>query len=635
MAIDPTKVFNQVIPPTVKAELDRRKLLAAGATPDGTVRSTDFNKWNYKRYAYVSATSTGENSLDTICSQPNTIGDGTINTQVGLGLYETEGGIRRTLPILKSVTIDSDGSTDVTQATMWTGKVNFDVFTLDQLDKAEQSFLRIGTIVRLDFGWKDELDEHNSGFIEGAVTNYNFSANKDGSFSCNFEIVGANNLFSAERLDGSPADAEVAKERDDVLAPYPNIVDTIALQHKIAFNIESGGTYTDKQAADGKIVLKGNNNEFALANIQQPQGLLAKLAAGFGYDLNDMFIQYITLGGFIDRINTISKKSTKFKTIVCNGETTKGAFVAEMFSSDPTAILFGGDMANYGTAGDMLFGSVLDDFQTGDGVDLSKIRISIAALSKIYGDLKQFKESDAKESQTPPAVKDMLTKIFELIETHSGGLYQLVLYQAAYDDKNNIYVVNKRVGYDSGNSEDIYTFDVIGEQSILRDMSLSTEFNAELQAAATTANKTGGQSSEVPKELFDSLYKDCPQKSIPAEEVVSEDQLKVLKDSYAKGFEETMVQAASDSLRKYLVQNIKTLSSVKAEFKQMPYLINLSVTLDGIFGIPYFGRFTVDRLPATYRNDIYFGITKINHAFDGQGDWSTQIEGVMKIKMND
>ena len=306
-----------------------------------------------------------------------------------------------------------------------------------------------------------------------------------------------------------------------------------------------------------------------------------------------------------------------------------------MFSSDPTAILFGGDMANYGTEGDMLFGSVLDDFQTGDGVDLSKIRISIAALSKIYGDLKQFKESDAKESQTPPAVKDMLTKIFELIETHSGGLYQLVLYQAAYDDKNNVYVVNKRVGYDSGNSQDIYTFDVIGEQSILRDMSLSTEFNAELQAAATTANKTGGQSSEVPKELFDSLYKDCPQKSIPAEEVVSKDQLKVLKDSYAKGFEETMVQAASDSLRKYLVQNIKTLSSVKAEFKQMPYLINLSVTLDGIFGIPYFGRFTVDRLPATYRNDIYFGVTKINHAFDGQGDWSTQIEGVMKIKMND
>ena len=95
-----------------------------------------------------------------------------------------------------------------------------------------------------------------------------------------------------------------------------------------------------------------------------------------------------------------------------------------------------------------------------------------------------------------------------------------------------------------------------------------------------------------------------------------------------------MIENSKDKLKNYLIQNLSQIAAVKEEFAQIPYLINLSVTLDGIFGIPYFGRFTVDRLPSTYSNDIYFGVTKINHSFDGQGDWSTQIEGVMKIKNN-
>ena len=136
--IDPNKVFNEAFPVNIVKELDRRKRLVSGVE-----RGTDFRKWNYARYAYVSVISTGKNSLGPlICSSEFTIGDGSINEQVGLDLYELEGGIRRTLPILKSVEISADGSSNIAQATMWTAKINFDLFTLEQLDKAEKSFLR-------------------------------------------------------------------------------------------------------------------------------------------------------------------------------------------------------------------------------------------------------------------------------------------------------------------------------------------------------------------------------------------------------------------------------------------------------------------------------------------------------------
>jgi hypothetical protein len=66
-------------------------------------------------------------------------------------------------------------------------------------------------------------------------------------------------------------------------------------------------------------------------------------------------------------------------------------------------------------------------------------------------------------------------------------------------------------------------------------------------------------------------------------------------------------------------------------------MLKLSVTIDGIFGIKFLSPITVDRLPNRYKTDpkIAFGVTSVEHTFDGQGDWSTQIEGVMKIKMND
>ena len=653
MAFDPNTVFNKKIEGDVLEELKRREGLVAGTT-----RDEDFKKWNYKKYAYVSITSKGENALELICSQKNTIGDGTINEQAGLDLYEDEGGIRRNLPILKSVTVTADGGSSPTNATMWTCKASFDVFTLDQLDKAEQSFLRVGSIVRMDGGWRGEASSANSGFVEGQVTNYNFSANKDGSFSCDFEFVGATSAFSGDNLDGSSATVEevISDQPEDAkdaanLPPYPNLPRTLLIQHREAFGLKNRVKFSDAEAADGQIALKGENNEFALANIQESGGLFTKVAAYFNIDINDLFVPYVTLGKVVDEINKINTKSSKKEgsttpkvTIICNKDTTIGSFVPEMFSADPTSILFGGEMANYGKEGQankMFFGAGLTEFKSETNADLSKIYIALPTLNKIFSDLKlrdtgTYTEDDLKDAQTAPAVKDFLNEIFKTIQQMSGGLYDLITFQEPYGDplKSELQIINKRKAYDGGAEDSPVIFQVIGEKSIIRDMSLSTEFNAKLQAAASTAARGGGQSTDVPAKLFTSLYADCKinaEDFIKDSELVTTEMMTAAKEKYGEGFDETMVEANTASLRKYLIQN--TPANVKNEFGSLPYFINLSVTLDGIFGIPYFGRFTVDRLPETYKKKLFFTVTKINHSFDGQGDWSTTIDGTMNVKL--
>jgi len=659
MAIDVKTLFNKKFTTEVEAELDRRKGLASGVN-----RTEEFKKWNYNRYCFVSVATTGENALgELICSSVMTIGDGSINKQAGLDLYEDEEGIRKTLPTLKSVTLDCDGSSGPVAAAMWTAKIEFDLSTLGQLNDAEESFLRTGSEVKISFGWRGETGVSNSGEILGEVTNYGFSANKDGSFACLCELVSAGSSNSKFNLEGAPVltpeELAQAKEKDaDPLPPYPNIIRAIYLKHKEAFGLKAGNTFNDDVAADGTIVIKGDANEYALANIQESQSWLGRALGKFNIDTNDLFVPYITLGALIGEMNSLvtgerAKPYPAYKpvpkafgdlNIVCNKDVTIGAFIPEMFSSDPTKILFGGEMANYGKAeqaNKMLFGETLSEFDSGGGfADLSKMYLSIPMLLAIFSDLKigfknTYTEADKKDSQTPPAVKDFLNEIFKEILEKSGGLYDLGIYQNPSEPVNNLLVINKRIGYNSGDDSNPYSFKVIGEESIIRDMSLSTEFNAKLQAAAISAARTSGQSPDVPKKLFEQLYANCKGKAaIKPNSVVEKVNLSALKQAYGAGFDEATVEDVGQKLKSYLIQSQP--GKTKSEFGSVPYLINLSVTLDGIFGIPYFGRFTVDRLPAGYSADtgtsIFFTVTKINHSFDGQGDWSTQIEGVMNVK---
>jgi len=628
MAFNPNELFNKLIDGKVSLELDRRKGLASGET-----RSTDFRKWNYQKYCYIYIECLGENGSTFICSSPMVIGDGSINEQAGLDLYELEGGIRRSLPILKSVDISSDGGTRIEDATLWTAKVEFEVFTIDQLNRAEKAFLRAMSKVNIHFGWRNETAAPNSGVLSGDVSNFGFSANKDGSFACNFELVGENRLFSGETLEGVPdVTEEDVSTTTGKAVPLPNIVDAINIKHKKNFAIPSGEDYSATSTKQATINLSPSDSNYALANIPAAKSPDSVSFIGFGSDTQDLFVPYVTLGELVRHTNELMKGNDGVSqyTIICDGTSTIGAYVTELFSADPTTILLGGESADYGigTENEMKFSGVLTEFPIdGNTANLSKIYISIPFLTTTFNNLKVEAK---KNSSAAPSVKEFFRKIFEKIDILTGGLYQLTWY---HDEEAplNAYIVNKRPGYAGGANDGAYPFEVLGENSIIRNMSLSTTMDSDTAIGAQASARSGG-TVDIPDDTFKFLYTDCNTESAVVEKtLVSAEQLSEQKKSYGDGFETSMVISVTDILKRYIVQNKDILGE---EFRSSPGFFELTVSFDGIWGIPFYSRFRVDRLPSSYGDNLFFIVSKISHKFDGQGDWETEIVGQMQVKFS-
>ena len=627
MAFDPTNIFNKAIEGDVLAELQRRERLAAGIT-----RDEDFKKWNYKKYCYVSATGTGVNKSKTICAGKMTIGDGSINEQAGLDLYEDEGGIRRNLPILKSVDFQSDGGQNIEDATLWSVKVDFDVFTIDQLNRAEAAFMRIQNEVEIDFGWRDESSSANSGTLTGTVFNFGFSANQDGSFSCNFDMVGENKLFAGESLEGVPdvTPEDVANDTVEQVA-LPGLIDSINKRHKKNFAIASGEEFTAANAAAGTITLAPSDSNYALANV--PAAATPGILSFLFSDTDDLFVPYVTLGELVRQTNELMKDEAgeSAYTIKCDSTTTIGHYAANLFSADPVEILLGGDMANYGVGTDakneMKFGDTLTEFQ-GDNADLSKIYLAIPLLTRLFNEAKT--ENKKGSTSTAPNTKNYFRKVFEKIEKLTGGLYQLVWYQDVEAGGDIAYIVNKRPGYGGGNIDGTFPFKVLGETSIIRGMSLNSVMDAEIAMAANSSARSGG-TVDIPESMWSSLYSDCDKSPKPVEKTkVTDEQLDAQKKSYGEGYDASIVEASEEILKRYIVQNQ---TSIGEEFRSAPTQFELSITLDGIWGIPFYSRFTVDRLPQSYGDNLFFKTTALGHKFDGQGGWQTDIKGVMQVRL--
>ena len=73
--------------------------------------------------------------------------------------------------------------------------------------------------------------------------------------------------------------------------------------------------------------------------------------------------------------------------------------------------------------------------------------------------------------------------------------------------------------------------------------------------------------------------------------------------------------------------------STKGRYSEVIFAYDLSVTIDGIWGIPFMAPISIDRLPSVYKttDGIIFSITGVSHSFDGKGDWETSLSTVMRI----
>jgi hypothetical protein len=652
----PALNLNPPMPDNVQTELERRM---------GAVANRDSN-WMYKKYAYIKMSTTG-NSQTMLCPSVMSIGDGTIGHGGHLSLYTEEGGIRKFKPTLTSVKITNEGGQDYTESYIYEIEAQFKVFTLDDLDRVENSFFRVGAEVLFEFGWNGAPvvagvnqatydEESGNGGIKANVYNFSFSLEDDGGFACSIKAMSAAALWSQESMGGTTKvdDAEESKKNVRV----SSVLESLQLGMRNAFGLKGKqvidnvtGGISDNTLICNTGKVKITENEFIDGIFWITEMLSNK---GTWYNDDELYFSYTNLSTLILYINAKLKKQKSRNEFIWGADPDlKITPNYEIGSADPTKIVLPGEHATYGSGN----GTPSTNFKnwssvtTQNGNDngtIKEILVGLEYLNRVYLDLESDQTSKKGGVKKKPTVREFLNKIFNDIENLTGGLVSIMMVpettnqgeQNITTDTDKILIVNRRV-IDVSQTIKPFTFPTLSKRAICKSVSLSTDFDSDTLILATKSAVAAGKSN---LDSLTKLYPDCATIQQAASDakkgtdggLITNDDLITERNSYGDdGFDNEGVQSLSDTYRRYLQQErAKNPTLWPAQFNESLFMFKLSVTIDGIFGIPYLAPITIDRLPTKYSaNDkTYFSITSIEHSFDGQGGWETSLDTVMRIQ---
>ena len=646
--------FNPAFDAKAKTELDRRSGLV-----DGKQRSMP-NSWKYKKYAYINLELTGK-SASNICVEDATLKIG--DTHSG-NLYTTDGkeGPRRPNITLQSVNIRNEGGSDYTNAYLYEIEASFKVWSKPQMDNVEKGFFRLGAEMKVSFGWNGSTKAGiNTDSILASIYNFGFSMDNDGSYTCNVKAMSASGLFGQETMGGDRTTKSLGLEETITgeNRPFVNAIEAFILLGRTAFGIPDKKTDTKKGLTDNQVkysIAKNsaglNRYRFAALELEKPTGGLLSfdwLTGG-----NDQTVLYAELGSIIEYLNDKSKESDGLFTLVMGASKRKDSKFApsekglrQFGSANPYSTFIPiGQAGVYGVEEKGL------NFVTSyyEGIkrksEIGSIFINTNVLADAYSSL-QGSASGKDGAKAPPKTLDFLAKLFSIIETDFGGVVRLQAHPRVTDPSevksvtsttttyvdivNRALIDTKKVGEVS----DPYIFSVLGENSITRNVSLQSDFDTDLMMRASSKSIKEGSSN---MRAISGLYPKCTELT-EAAKVDPDENTKVTIEMIADskksigddGYTNEKANTLTSLIQKYVGQNSHTIK--EGAFSEVPMMLKLGVTIDGISGVKYMSPIMIDRMPKAYTGKgIDFPITSIEHSFDGQGDWSTTYGTMMRLK---
>jgi hypothetical protein len=682
-------IFNPVFDEKAWAELDRRSGLIDG------VQGPMPDSWKYKKYAYINLELTGE-SATTICVADKTLKIGDTNSG-NLYTTDGDNGPRRPNITLQSVNITNQGGSDYTDAYLYEIEASFKVWSLSQMNQVEKGFFRIGAEMKVSFGWRGQTEAGiNTDSILASIYNFGFSMDNDGSYTCNVKAMSAAGLFGHETMGGDVRTTSTGIGKDQVnpnVTPFLSAMEVFRNLARTAFGIKKDDIDDndgDGTPGDNEVIYKTHKDTssgitmlFAFAELE-----LTTTTLGFTDDSN---VLYTSLGSILEYLNFTSKTDGMFKLNFLGGTTeyklapTENSFNM-IGSSNPfstfipigEAGIYGGDdkpINGAATKKGLIFNGPAEQpkWYTESG-DIGKIFLNIDTVTEAYNDL-QGSASGKAGAKAPPKTKDFLSKLFSMIETDTGGVVRLQTRPRNSDldsnnkgpvvgDKKTIVDVINRAMIPTKAKDEVskpYIFSVLGENSITRNVSLQSDFDTDLLIRASSKSiKEGSSNMKVLSGLYSDCYKNAGEPvgtgtvlapdtsdgnikfiedAISGKNLVDEantkvtyDDIKALKKEIGEmGWSSQKSNSLATIIQKYVGQNSDTIAA--GSYAEVPMMLKLGVTIDGISGVKYMSPIIIDRMPTTYTGKgIDFPIISIEHSFDGQGDWSTTYETVMRIK---
>ena len=591
---------------------------------------TGDTQWLYKKRAWSRVTFTGLNQSVAFEQNPEQMvieSDGLTEGYVG-GLVTRMDGRDAPRPILESVTLKNTGRGDIFNAGLYEAEFSYKVFSLADLDRVEMAFMVPTNIVRIEFGWHPYSNNQTADYIEGAIAGFSFSANLDGSFSCNGKIIGgaANTPFKITEAVKSKKDNSDDSEEEEEVGIFLDIRKQV--DKALSLTRKPSGKISNNKFVpfDGNIKSQG---EYAVANIEIDE--TAKETSG-----DSLVRAYITLDGLIEYFNTNFmktandyKKSTNYKYVI-NGTMVKDKLIK---SSDPSNFLLRGEQGFYSD------NMKLNVDYNGDSV--GGIFISTDILTDIEATMKDEEVRNGNESVGNMTLNNFLSTLFTKLKQSTGGAVDLRLYQT---DPNNrevepvIDIINASKDILPPTNPNEYVFSTISPKSIIKSMNLSSNLDSDTLLMARSS-----VSSDTPYPAIEQFFKNYGLKVLPrttdSDDGSTEgkpEKQKSLKETleenwveFGNAYTDEKVGSNSSTLRNYF----NSLSKGKGASGLVRYAIDLSIDIDGILGVQVLDSFKIDRLPNSMRaSNIHFVVTEVEHSI-GDGKWITKLNGAMHISI--
>jgi hypothetical protein len=506
-------------------------------------------------------------------------------------------------------------------------EIQFKCYSLSQLEGIEENFFRLGSECKINYGWLDPINTAETGEIFMSVYNFGFSMNSDGSFDCNLKGLAGDVFPGANRMGGLMLlEGDEAKALGDEESNPADLSMALMAKYKAAFGLDADEEASDSGVSDGKLIKKtdesGEIELFmgAIMNVGESESSVPFMGD------DPIRTPFTNLKSLVKLVNQLSGGSANETFKITTDEKFKKIAPAKktLGSADPRKFILPGIFADYGEK--IEYQSTISD-----SLEIGEILISIDVISQIV----KGKGSTVNDQFQPPKVVDVFQDLSKRLSEATGGMVQLDIKpdvkgnDVSSEASGKYLILNKTemLKTQKKESKSPFQFKTIGEESMVRDISIDTEFDADIMLYMTVGNvKNGNIKLDTIKSTYPRIanIEPDPPKKAAEEKAKTENPTKasIGKD----GIDDTKANALAATMQKILAGEPE-----ESPQAILPFQLKLGVTLDGVEGINFLAPVTADRLPSRFRNNVKFLVTAVEHSFDGQGGWTTNLKTVMTM----
>lgn len=596
-----------------EATLNNRKAL---------VKNRDVN-WYYKKYAYINLTTAtytppsvdaakdSDSVFDLIPRNGFSIGQSPAGGFLSLYTTEKSTSTRKLKKHITSATVTLDGGGDLYNSFIREWEINFKVYTMADLELVENDLFKLGATAVVEYGWIGSANPGEKQSSKIKIYNFGYTMNADGSFDCNIKALEGDAFAGATRIGGTiKLTEDESKTLSEEGANPANLSMALIAKYKTAHGLSADEDASDSDVKEGTLLKRPHDGvDYYMLGIKEH-------GEGGWFD-DPIRVAMVRLKDIVDLANKLSGGSDAAFDFDTNYNTISPATKANG-SADPRKFICPGQMAWYGADA---------DFQktAPQGNKIEDILVSITYLTEKFDSL----STTVNEKQQPPVVSKLLKSIGTDLKRLTGGLVDLQVITEDPNDpeKNGSYLIFNNTEVQKLANPNPFVFSTIGEDSIVKDVSIDTEFDMDTMLMMTVGNVKSGAFRLAP---LQKVYTSIPNIDIEPEVKEGVDEAEKeeppTKGGIGKdGIDDERASAIASSLAQALAQKDD------GTMVTIPLQIKLSVKLDGIDGINFLAPITVDRLPKTYKNNVKFLVTAVEHSFDGDGGWETDIKTAMKV----